>query len=404
MSFENASITWGAKQLAAMVKNERIVFTNLVQRGLVWERARKSGLIESTIISVPIPAVYARRFDDGSGKRNSNVYDIMDGKQRLSTIASFINDEFALTDLPPVTYYDELTDTDETVDISGMKFSDLPEGLQEKVKNARISVIYFDNLTNEESKELFKRLNAGKPLSAKSRTLASCKDIEGLLNIGSHKLFSSTDGMLIEKAIENKNQAVLVMKCWCMMNQDIQDVSFESKVFNPLLENTEITETEKLALIEVFDLIFDTHYNLIERKEKKVAKKLFTETHMVSLIPYFKKAVEAGIDENLMADWIVDFFKTDDGASVSEDYNMAATSGVSKNMNIQTRDKALADSYAEFFKMDEDGAEDNTEVNEEVDSESVEESEETVDSENDVNDGYESFAESIMADSEEHEA
>ena len=43
MSFENASITWGAKQLAAMVKNERIVFTNLVQRGLVWERARKSG-------------------------------------------------------------------------------------------------------------------------------------------------------------------------------------------------------------------------------------------------------------------------------------------------------------------------------------------------------------------------
>ena len=125
---------------------------------------------------------------------------------------------------------------------------------------------------------------------------------------------------------------------------------------------------------------------------------------MVSLIPYFKKAVEAGIDENLMADWIVDFFKTDDGASVSEDYNMAATSGVSKNMNIQTRDKALADSYAEFFKMDEDGVEDNTEVNEEVDSESVKEAAETVDSEDDINDGYESFAESIMADSEEHEA
>ena len=71
VGFENASITWGAKQLAAMVKNERIVFGNIIQRSYVWEKARKSLFIHSLAIGVPIPPTYAKRFDDGSDKRNS---------------------------------------------------------------------------------------------------------------------------------------------------------------------------------------------------------------------------------------------------------------------------------------------------------------------------------------------
>lgn len=390
MSFENASITWSANQLAAMVRNERIVFTNIVQRGLVWERSRKSRLIESCVLSVPIPAVYARRFDDGSGKRNSNVYDIMDGKQRLSTISQFINNEFKLSVLDPVTFYNELTNNEETVDISEKTFEELPEGIQEKIKNTRISVIYFDNLTKYEERELFKRLNSGKPLSAKSRTLASCKDIEGLLNIGSHKLFNSVDGMLTEKATENKNQASIVMKCWCMMNMNIDDISFDSKIFNPLLEKTEISDTEKLAMIEVFNLIFDTHFQLIERSNNKVAKKLYTETHMVSLIPFFDKAVKDGIGEELMADWITEFFTSNKGASIDEEYNNACGSGSAKNTNIVIRNDILEKSYNNFFKEDAN----DSEYNSECDSN---------DDDDNNSDAYEikSITDSIMEDIEE---
>ena len=172
MSFENANIAWSANQLAAMIKNGKIVFENVIQRGYVWEKTRKSALIESMMLSVPIPAVYAKRYDDGSGKKNSNVYDILDGKQRLSTIKQYLNDEFALTELPLVVFYNELTDKEETINVSNLKFSELPEGLQEKIKNVRISVIYFDNLTHEEERELFKRLNSGKPLSSKSKVLS----------------------------------------------------------------------------------------------------------------------------------------------------------------------------------------------------------------------------------------
>lgn len=395
MGFENASITWGAKQLAAMVKNERIVFGNIIQRSYVWEKARKSLFIHSLAIGVPIPATYAKRFDDGSGKRNSNVYDMLDGKQRFSTVAEFINNELVLTELPPVTFYNELTDEQETEDISNKTFEELSEGLQEKIKNARISVVYFDNLTKEEERELFKRLNNGKPLSTKSRVLASCRDIEGLLDIGSHELFAE---MLTEKALDNKNQVSIVMKIWCMMNQDIADVSFESKNFNPLMETTEISEEERLEMVQVFDLIMNTHTVLMERKEKKVAKKLYTETHLVSLVPYFAKAVEDGIDEERMSDWLVEFFKPIDGdTSVSEDYNNASGSGSAKSVNIQLRNSALADSFAEFFKVD--GNEDSeTLIPDEGDVQDGTETEDSTTSMEEELENTSSFVDSIIED------
>ena len=377
MSLEKASIVWSAKQLSGMIKNGKINFDHIVQRSYVWERSRKTGLIESMILGYPVPPVFAKRVDDGTGKRGGNVYHIMDGKQRLSTVKEFLNDEFALTELPPVIYMDEELGEECETDITDMKFSELPESLQNYLHTVTFNVTYFDNLTKEEERELFKRLNAGKPLSTKSRLLASCKDIEGLLDIGSHELFEE---MLSDKARANKNQVSIVMKAWCMMNQKIEDVSFESKVFNPLLENADVSESEKLELIEVFDLIVNVHSRLIESKEKKVAKKLYTETHLISLIPYFKKAVEEEINEELIVSWIVDFFGATEGASVSDSYNEASGSGSAKAINIQARDKALSDSYEEFFKEDEevdmedmeDEQEDDTEVVEEV--EEVEES------------------------------
>ena len=356
MSLEKASIVWSNKQLKGMVVNGKINFDHIVQRSYVWERTRKSALIESMIIGYPIPPVFAKRIDDGSGKRGSNTYYIMDGKQRLSTIKEYLNDEFALSQLAPVSYMDDEIGEECTIDISDKKFSELPEALQNYLNTVTISVTYFDNLTKEEERELFKRLNAGKPLSTKSRMLASCKDIEGLLDIGSHKLFME---MLTEKARANKNQVALVMKCWCMMNMEIHDVSFESKVFNPLLEEIKIEEDAKLDMIEVFNLIVDTHEALLGRNAKKVAKKLYTETHLVSLIPYFAISVKNDIVSEMMADWLIEFFGTTEGASVSTLYNEAAGSGSAKSSNIIDRDDALSESYTEFFKVEEEEEEEN---------------------------------------------
>lgn len=341
MSLDKANINWSAKNVKNMVAKGNINFDHIVQRSYVWERKRKSALIESMILGYPIPPIYAKRTPDESGKANKASYAVMDGKQRLSTVAQYLNDEFALTDLEPVPAV--VDDKETEVNISGSKFSELPESVQDVLASTMFNIVYFDNLTAEEERELFKRLNAGKALSTKSRLLASCNDIEGLMNIGSHDLFTE---MLTDKSRDNKNQVTLVMKAWCMLYQPIEEVSFEGKDFNPMFEDTHISDTEKVELGKVFDMIAATHAALVEVKNKAVAKKLYTETHMISLVPFFKAALDKGIEVESMAEWLIDFF---DGEEVNADYETAAGNGSAKNSNITIRNTALTESFENFF-------------------------------------------------------
>ena len=212
------------------------------------------------------------------------------------------------------------------------------------------SVTYFDKLTKYEEKELFKRLNAGKPLSTKSRTLASARDIEGLLDLGNHKLFEE---MLSDKARQNKNQAVIVAKILTMLNNEVEDISFASKDFNPQIETMEISDGEKLDLIRVLNYIVSIHDELKENKEKDVAKKLYTETHLVSLIPYIKQSIDNDVSEAMFADFLIDFFKTENDSDVYTEYMEACSNAIARNASIVARNSALGKSYTEFFKVEE---------------------------------------------------
>ncbi len=347
LKIEGSSITWTCKQIVKMIEKETISFKNVVQRSFVWEKHRMSELIWSIIMGYPIPPIYAERGEANNDK--VKVYDVLDGQQRFTSIYKYINDEFALTELKPIPYLDE--DGNEcTIDITNKKFSELEEELQDIIKDATITVKYFDNLEQSQKAEMFRRLNNGKPLSTKSRTLASAKNIKELLDIGSHKLFEE---MLTEKARANKNQVAIVMKAWSMLNNEIINVSFASKDFNPMIEQAEISDNEKLELAKVFDFIVNVHEELTENKEKAVAKKLYTETHMVSLIPYIKESIDNGINEAMVAEWLVNFFKTENNTEVYAEYMDACNNGVARNINIIGRHEALEKSYKEFFKAEE---------------------------------------------------
>jgi hypothetical protein len=58
-----------------------------LQRGFVWSLQQKQALIESIMVGRPIPTISAIYTND-------DIYQVIDGKQRLSTIISYLKDEF----------------------------------------------------------------------------------------------------------------------------------------------------------------------------------------------------------------------------------------------------------------------------------------------------------------------
>ncbi|HBA9857408.1 TPA: DUF262 domain-containing protein, partial [Escherichia coli] len=111
------------------------------QRKLVWDRKHQSELIESILMGIPIPLIYL--FEDENGVRQ-----IIDGKQRISALKRYVNNEFSLTDLSMLP------------DLRGKKFSDIPPLLQAKLEDCQLHSYVIQPPTPEYVKfNIFERVN-----------------------------------------------------------------------------------------------------------------------------------------------------------------------------------------------------------------------------------------------------
>lgn len=341
MALNKANISWSTKQLAKMFDNGRIKTDNIYQRSLVWEQTRKSGLIHSLMEGFPVPPLYARRVD---GK----VYDFLDGKQRITAVRDFLNNEYSLFGVSEVEMEDGTMQ-----DVNGMKFSDLPEELQDRIKDYNLLIYYYEDITDEQIRVLFCKLNNGKPLSTKERNIAYCVDLITVADIAKHDIFKR---ILTAKGLESRKNIPMVMKIHMMVNDFIENVSFESKDFNEIIQETKLTDDQKEMILRVLDkflAVFDELPNRTNAKlAKAVAKKIGSETHFISLMPFMKKAVEEDVSDELMADFLIDAFGNQDGVLVSEEYAEACKNGSAKNVNIRRRNDEIQKRWDKFFAPD----------------------------------------------------
>lgn len=93
-------------ELFRKYKNKKLVLDVDFQRRYVWKLSQKNELIESIMMGLPLPIFYFKQDQQA-------VYVTVDGKQRLSAIFQYMDDEYPLKDLKIMRH------------LNGKKYSDL---------------------------------------------------------------------------------------------------------------------------------------------------------------------------------------------------------------------------------------------------------------------------------------
>lgn len=112
------------------------------QRREVWGTAARVMLIDSILNEIPMPKIFVSKFI----KDKRTYRSVIDGQQRISTILSYLEDGFELSN-PYVGPYE------------GMKFSDLPNEVQSEILLYGIDFNEASGLSNEELREVYSRVN-----------------------------------------------------------------------------------------------------------------------------------------------------------------------------------------------------------------------------------------------------
>lgn len=113
------------------------------QRKPVWTNNQKAYLINTILGGYNIPEIYIHRETDDKGNTS---YSIVDGQQRIRTVLEFIDCEFSLSE-------------DYDPDYADFKFNELPSEMQKKFWGFTIFGREIEDATDEEVKNLFRRMN-----------------------------------------------------------------------------------------------------------------------------------------------------------------------------------------------------------------------------------------------------
>lgn len=335
--FDKKTLPWTANTLVKQMNKGIARYDSAVQRTLVWTVEQKSLLIHSLIINAPVPPMYCVSYKED----DKTYYDFMDGKQRSHAISEFMSGDYELTDVP------ELEMEDGTIiDINGLKYEDLSESMKDSIKNYSITIYVYDDITDDQMSDIFFRLNNGKSLTAIEKTRVKAKSLEQIQNVANHNLFSE---VLTDKAFAKYTNEDIVIKSFIMLKE--QEPCLDTKVLSGFVENTEITDKEVENLNSIFDRIQNVRKMILDDEDyglsirKKVAKKVGTRIHLVTLTKFFR---DHKIADKKMRDFLEFFFGEAKKCSVNNVYNSNCVAGSGHARQCELRTKSLNEEFEKW--------------------------------------------------------
>lgn len=153
------------------------------QRAKVWSKAQQALLIDSILRGFDIPKIFLRKLPDGS----PHLFDVIDGKQRLTAIWQFVADGFPL--------WTKSEPFPELGNLGGKRWSQLPDNAKDRLQFANMTVSKVEDATDDEIRELFIRLQKGEPLRAAEKRNAVAGPVRDFVanRLARHALWPKTE-------------------------------------------------------------------------------------------------------------------------------------------------------------------------------------------------------------------
>lgn len=196
---------------------------------------------------------------------------VIDGKQRLTNAIDYVHDKFKIAKnvkLKTVTYID--CGEEKEFEIAGKKYSQLPEPLQQRIKDYTFSVQFYMDCTSDEIEYHYERYNRGTRLNKTEKGLANlgCDKTSMLRQISGGSFFS-IDNPNYTKA-DRKNSGVLKAIAYSIM------AVFFQRDWNERIER--VCDFLKPNLTQKITNEFDTIASELDNCISDKARKYFTSS------------------------------------------------------------------------------------------------------------------------------
>lgn len=246
LTADRMDISFG--EILNMYREDELIIRPEYQRLYRWNNTQKTALIESLLLSIPVPPIFVAENENG-------VWELIDGLQRISTFLSFFGE--LKQDLTSIN--DEEDEYEEKLEninkweleagsiissLEGFTVDTLPTSFKINLKRSvcRVEILRGQS-KNEMKYELFKRLNSGgSKLTPQEIRNAIYRGIdtrlnELLLELSRNDLFISMVNLSPRKIQELYDQE-LILKFMAFVN-NIESINLNTEHYlNKFMENT----------------------------------------------------------------------------------------------------------------------------------------------------------------------
>lgn len=345
---------WTVATILSQIEQGNIDLNPGFQRRNAWNDNKRSKLIESIMIGYPIPEIVLA---ENKNKRNS--YIVIDGKQRLLTIASFKKPEVYQywTKKSPKT-----TGLTSSYNQKTYKDIDSNPDMLRIFENSALRCTVISNYPSDESLyDIFYRLNSGS-------TPLSSQELRQALNKGPYSQFliSVTDEdnilrqvMTIKEPDKRLRDVEVLLRCMSFLKYAkdykgnlLQFLDNTMHIFNVLwkTEETEIKVLERKVMDTIYKLIevFGA-CDIVARKYKNGERnKQFNRVLLEVLVYFFDKVDETKLTEENNRNFVLAYKKL---FEVDTDFQ-ATIDGSTKNMeNYKIRYSRIQDIVNEVYGL-----------------------------------------------------